>query len=67
MSHHQRERREIETNRGNDPIQAVRAQSSSFNTAWLRNGESLSILQRTGFAIISCFLPRLGCIWFGLP
>jgi hypothetical protein len=53
VSHHQRERRQIETNHGSDPIQAVRTQSSSFNTLWLRNGESLSILQRTGFAIIS--------------
>jgi hypothetical protein len=60
VSHHQRERRQIETNRGNDPIQAVRTQSSSFNTAWLRNGESLSILQRTGFAIISLLFTAVG-------
>ena len=60
MSHHQRERRQIETNHGSDPIQAVRAQSSSFNTAWLRNGESLSILQRTGFAIISLLFTAVG-------
>jgi hypothetical protein len=60
VSNRQRERRQIDSNRGNDPIQAVRTQSSSFNTAWLRNGESLSILQRTGFAIISLLFTAVG-------
>jgi hypothetical protein len=60
VSHHQREGRQIETNRGNDPIQSVRTQSNSFNAAWLRNGESLSILQRTGFAIISLLFTAVG-------
>jgi hypothetical protein len=54
------ERRQLEMNRENDPIQAVRTQSSSFNAAWLRNGESLSILQRTRFAIISLFFTAIG-------
>jgi hypothetical protein len=44
----------------NDPVQAVRTQSRSFNAAWLKNGESLSILQRTGFAIFSLLFTSVG-------
>jgi hypothetical protein len=60
MSHDQRKGQQVDTNRGNDPIKAVWSQSSSFNAAWLKNGESLSILQRTGFAIFSLLFTAVG-------
>lgn len=60
VSNHPRERQQIDTNRGNDPIQASRTQSGSFNAAWLRNGESLSILQRAGFTIFSLLFTGTG-------
>ena len=60
MTNHQRERQRIDKYGGNDPIQAARTQSGSFNAAWLRNGESLSILQRTGFGIFSLLFTAIG-------
>jgi hypothetical protein len=36
-----------------DPIQAARSQAPGFNTAWLTNGEFLTILQRIGFTVVS--------------
>jgi hypothetical protein len=36
-----------------DPIQTARSQAPSFNSAWLKNGESLTMVQRIGFTVIS--------------
>jgi hypothetical protein len=45
---------------GYDPLQAVRTQSSAFNVAWLKNGESLSVFQRTGVTIFSLLFVGIG-------
>lgn len=38
---------------GHDPLQAAESQSSSFNTLWLKNGESMTLIQRIGYTIFS--------------
>jgi hypothetical protein len=40
-----------------DPLQKAHRESTNFNRAWLKNGESLRPIQRAGFVIFSiCFL-----------
>jgi hypothetical protein len=46
--------------RGHDPIQTLWTQSGSFHTAWLKNGESLSILQRAGYTAFSLLFTAIG-------
>jgi hypothetical protein len=36
-----------------DPLQAVWKQSRVFNTAWFRGGASLSLVQRTGYTVLT--------------
>jgi hypothetical protein len=36
-----------------DPVQRADGETHSFNTAWLKNGESLTLFQRIGFTIFS--------------
>jgi hypothetical protein len=36
-----------------DPLQTARSQARGFNTAWLKNGESLTMAQRIGFTVVS--------------
>jgi hypothetical protein len=56
----QRELNQAENYRGPDPIQALWTQSSSFHMAWLKNGESLSTLQRSGYTIFSLLFLAIG-------
>lgn len=44
----------------NDPIEKENRETPSFNRAWLKNGESLTILQRCGFAIFSLLSVAMG-------
>ena len=60
MSERRREESHPDKYRGSDPVQTAWTQSKVFNTAWLKNGESLSPLQRLGFAIISLFFVASG-------
>jgi hypothetical protein len=63
VSEDQRKRKQTDRYRGNNPIHALWTQSGSFHTAWFKNGESLSNLQREpGIPFFPCFLPRLGYI-----
>ena len=50
--------------RGYDPLQASVRQAQTVNFAWLKNGESLSLLQRIGFTILSLLFVAFGL--FGL-
>jgi hypothetical protein len=43
----------IPRHRGHDPLEYTRRESLSFNRMWLKNGERLTPVQRTGFAIFS--------------
>jgi hypothetical protein len=43
-----------------DPIRRSRREAHSFNRAWLKNGERLTLVQRTGFAILSLFMLLAG-------
>ena len=45
---------------GYDPLQRADLETRSFNTAWLKNGEQLTILQRTGFAMFSLVFLGMG-------
>lgn len=45
---------------GFDPLQAVRGQTRTFNEAWLKNGSSLSLLQRIGYTIFSLSFTGIG-------
>jgi hypothetical protein len=47
-----------------DPIRKSAREAHRFNSAWLRNGERLTWLQRIGFAVISLFFFMAG-IYFG--
>lgn len=60
MDSSQKEREEATRYRGNDPLQASWSQSRTVNTAWLKNGESLSILQRIGFTLFSLLFVAIG-------
>lgn len=48
---HQRNTEDVE--RGYDPVQAAWRQTRTFNQAWFNNGESLTVLQRSGFTLLS--------------
>jgi hypothetical protein len=47
-------------NRGYDPIRASWRESSDFNKAWLKNGDSLHPVQRVGFGFISILFLGFG-------
>jgi hypothetical protein len=51
---------QLHGHKGYDPLLAVWRESKSFNASWLKNGESLSLLQRTGFTIFSLFFVAAG-------
>src|ERR1700758_354176 len=54
MRRHSRSNSDSERAAGNyDPLQRAKAETHSFNTAWLKNGESLTLFQRIGFTIFS--------------
>jgi hypothetical protein len=40
---------------GHDPLQAAAGQSDVFNRSWLKNGESMTLIQRVGYTIFSLF------------
>ena len=45
-----------------DPLQRVRDEAPAFNRVWMKNGESLSLVQRVGFTIFSLVF-CLGGAW----
>ena len=53
MSESRKERKQADRYHGQDPIQALWTQSGVFHTAWFKNGESLSTLQRAGYTALS--------------
>jgi hypothetical protein len=40
---------------GHDPLQTAAGQSDVFNRSWLKNGESMNLVQRIGYTIFSLF------------
>jgi hypothetical protein len=44
----------------NDPIRRSRREAFSFNVAWLKHGERLTLAQRIGFTILSLFFVLAG-------
>lgn len=60
VSEDQRERKQTDKYRGDDPIHALWTQSGSFHTAWFKNGESLSNLQRAGYTVFSLLFTAIG-------
>ncbi|MGC2621202.1 MAG: hypothetical protein WA414_19310 [Acidobacteriaceae bacterium] len=49
---------------GHDPVQAAERQTNTINRAWLKDGESLTLLQRSGFAILSLLSVACGIYVF---
>jgi hypothetical protein len=47
------EHKQADRGHGEDPTQALWIQSGVFHTAWFKNGESLSTLQRAGYTVLS--------------
>jgi hypothetical protein len=47
-----------------DPIRKSSREANGFNSAWMKNGERLTWLQRIGFTVISFFFFTFG-IYFG--
>ena len=45
---------------GHDPLQAAAGQSDLFNRSWLKNGESMTLIQRMGYTIFSLFFFAAG-------
>jgi hypothetical protein len=45
-----------------DPLQSIREEAPSFNRSWLKNGESMPLVQRVGFALISLMSVLVG-VW----
>jgi len=43
-----------------DPIQASWSQAGNFNLAWLRGGERLTLLQRSGYTLMSLLFVAFG-------
>ena len=43
-----------------DPLQRAEIESPSFNAAWLKNGESLTLFQRAGFTFFSLVFLGIG-------
>jgi len=39
--------------RSHDPLEAVRKEAPVFNKAWMKNGESMPLIQRIGFTVFS--------------
>jgi hypothetical protein len=60
VSESQKERKQADKYRGYDPIRTFWTQSGSFHTAWFKNGESLSILQRAGYTVFSLLFISIG-------
>jgi hypothetical protein len=46
-------RKNFQGHQGHDPLRAVWRQSRVFNTSWFKDGESLSLVQRTGYMMLS--------------
>jgi hypothetical protein len=53
QSNHDENRRPTDTPRTYDPIQAHWSQTRKFNTGWLKNGERLTVLQWSGYTLMS--------------
>ena len=43
----------LHDDQGYDPLQTAHSQSGTFNQSWLKNGESLTLLQRIGYTVLS--------------
>jgi len=61
---HQVERDEnhhsTDASRTYDPIQAGWSQTGKFNLAWLKGGERLTVLQRSGYVVMSLLFVAFG-------
>lgn len=45
---------------GHDPLQAAAGQTDLFNRSWMKNGESMTLLQRVGYTIFSLLFFDIG-------
>lgn len=59
---HQHDKAEhgVDAYRGYDPVQAGWSQSGKFNRAWLKDGERLTSMQRSGYAMLSLLFVAFG-------
>jgi hypothetical protein len=52
----------IRVNEGHDPLRTIREEAPTFNLAWLKDGESMPLVQRVGFTIFSLMFCLAG-VW----
>jgi hypothetical protein len=50
---------------GYGPLLRTERETPSFNRAWLKDGEKLTVLQRAGFTIFSLFFLAVGLVLAG--
>jgi len=53
LTEDRRIRNDLHGQTGLNPLQTVRDQAPTFNQVWLKNGWSLTLLQRIGFTVFS--------------
>jgi hypothetical protein len=58
--HHEHHRSFKDEYSGYDPVQARWTRPPGFTEAWLKHGESLTLLQRSGYAVLSLFFTASG-------
>lgn len=57
---HGENRRSADASRTYDPLQAAWSQTGKFNAAWLKDGEHLTVLQRSGYTVMSLLFVAFG-------
>ncbi|HTV13957.1 MAG TPA: hypothetical protein VME68_04525 [Acidobacteriaceae bacterium] len=60
MNDHQHQHTALIGPQEHDPLRKAERETPSFNRAWLKNGENLTILQRAGFTIFSLVFLAMG-------
>lgn len=60
QSEHHENRHVTDTSQTYDPIQAGWSQAGKFNLAWLKGGERLTLLQRSGYTVMSLLFGAFG-------
>jgi hypothetical protein len=53
-------RRSADASRTYDPLQPAWSQTGKFNAAWLKNGEHLTVLERSGYTVMSLLFVAFG-------
>jgi hypothetical protein len=64
INNQQEAQREPQSRPGYDPIEAAWSNMSAISASWLKNGASLSLIQRVGYALMSLMFVGAGVYLF---